>query len=166
MDKTVHVENATEREQDDNRQSSNIKKPTFRMPALRLPNFLQLRHKQYIFKQPLNPQHQYGLARAIYTILLSLMISLSIAIISLRAITLSFIEENLDMAFAFDLGDGDSVVLAALPEQLQTAPIKLTLIAGAIALLVGIAHAGFVAADWKKGKRVSSLRILFHLISV
>jgi hypothetical protein len=85
------------------------------------------------------------------------MMGLSMAVIGLKALTLAFIEDNHNTGFAFETDEPEDTVLAALPKQLHTAPAKLAIIAGVVALGIGIVHAGCIVWDWSDGKWVSPL---------
>jgi hypothetical protein len=119
-------------------------------------------HKKPVpmFNQPLPsgcPHHR--ISRLLYAIFLSLLIAVAIPVVTLKALTYSFIEENRDMGFVFETTEDDgtegmSVVMAALPRMLHHAPAKLALVAAVLSIFSGLAHLGFVIVDWKDGKRV------------
>jgi hypothetical protein len=142
-----------------------MKKVDFKLPpiAVKVTSLFQPQKKEIpMFNQPLAsacPHHR--ISRILYAISLSLLVALSIPVVTLKALTYSFIEDNRDMGFVFettedDGGAGMSVVMAALPRQLHQAPAKLALVAAVLSIFSGFAHLGFVAVDWKTGKRVRS----------
>jgi len=110
--------------------------------------------KKPVFNQPVYTERRYHVTRALYAILLTLLATIAASVIALKAMTVNFIEDNRDTGFEFKTDDGDSVVIAALPKLLYTAPAKLALVAGATSIFVGIAHLAFVVTDWKEGKKV------------
>jgi hypothetical protein len=114
-----------------------------------------------VFNKPLDTERQHHISRVLYAALLSLSIGLSAAVISLKAMTLSFIEDNRDTGFSFETGEPEPTILAALPRQLYTAPAKLALIAAVISVFVGLGHLVYLVIDWKAGRKVctSPLRI-------
>jgi hypothetical protein len=119
-----------------------------------------------MFNKPLAsgcPHHR--ISRTLYAIALSLLVAVAIPVVTLKALTYSFIEENRDTGFVFettedDGGSGISVVMAALPRQLHHVPAKLALVAAVLSIFSGIAHLGFVVVDWKTGNRVCSHFVL------
>jgi hypothetical protein len=134
-----------------------MKKPQFKMPSVKLPEKLSAIIKpksQPVFNQPVCTEQEYHVSRTIYVTLLSLMVGVSTAVVGLKAMTLTFIEENMDKGFEFENGDPEPTILAALPRQLYTAPAKLEIIAAVIALIVSLVHGIFIIIDWKTGKRV------------
>jgi hypothetical protein len=115
-----------------------------------------------MFNQPLAsgcPHHR--ISRVLYAISLSLLIAIAIPVVTLKALTYSFIEENRDTGFVFETteeegGAGMSIVMAALPRQLHHVPAKLALVAAVLSIFSSAAHLGFVVVDWKTGNRVCS----------
>jgi hypothetical protein len=114
-----------------------------------------------VFNQPLNttscPHHR--ISRLLYSISLTILLIIAIPVMTLKAMTYSFIEDNRMTGFTFktterDGEPGESIVMAALPKMLYPVPAKLALVAAAISILLGAAHLGFVGIDWKNGKRV------------
>ncbi|KAF2642388.1 hypothetical protein P280DRAFT_395332 [Massarina eburnea CBS 473.64] len=133
-----------------------------------------------VFNQPVSLQRRYKIARGLHTALLSLLVIFATTVIVLKAMTINFMEDNRDTGFEFQ-GEGQDVLMAALPKQLYTAPAKLALVAGAISIFVGIGHMLFVVIDWKKGKKTqayafrrnlmflhfsNSVVVLFALVSI
>jgi hypothetical protein len=117
-----------------------------------------------VFNQPLNtnscPHHR--ISRLLYSIFLTLLLIIAIPVITLKAMTYSFIEDNRMMGFSFETTEkdgepGETIVMAALPKMLYPVPAKLALVAAAISILLGMAHVSFVGTDWKNGKRVRAL---------
>lgn len=99
------------------------------------------------------------MSRILYIIFLPLLILISIPVITLKAKTYGFIEDNRDQGFMFETTERDgeagiTVVMAALPRLLYHAPAKLALVAAVLSIFLGATHLGFVAIDWKTGKRV------------
>jgi hypothetical protein len=144
-----------------------MKKVDFKLPPIadKVTSLFQAQKKpDPMFNRPLAsgcPHHR--MSRILNAVFLSFLILLSIPVITLKALTYSFIEENRDMGFVFETteeggGPGISVVLAALPRMLHQAPAKLALVAAVLSISLGIAHLGFVLVDWREGKRVC----LFH----
>ncbi|KAF1921859.1 hypothetical protein BDU57DRAFT_553887 [Ampelomyces quisqualis] len=115
-----------------------------------------------MFNQPLPsgcPHHR--ISRLLYAIFLSLLIAMAIPVVTLKASTYSFIEENRDMGFVFEITEDDgtgrtSVAMAALPRMLHHTPAKLALVAAVLSICFGLAHLGFVIVDWKDGKRTQA----------
>ncbi|KAL1797222.1 hypothetical protein ACET3X_003828 [Alternaria dauci] len=116
-----------------------------------------------VFNQPLNtsscPHHR--IARLLYSVFLSLLLIISIPVITLKALTYSFIEDNRMMGFTFQTtrknGElGEAIVMAALPRMLYAIPAKLAIIAATLSICLAAAHLGFVGTDWKMGKRTQS----------
>lgn len=113
-----------------------------------------------MFNRPIDsasPHHR--LSRILYAISLTLLILISIPVITLKAMTYSFIEDNRKSGFMFETTemDGDqpvAVVMAALPRMLYHAPAKLALVAAVISIFLSAAHLALVIVDWKLGKRV------------
>ncbi|KAF1995065.1 hypothetical protein P154DRAFT_474950 [Amniculicola lignicola CBS 123094] len=119
----------------------------------------------------------------LFTVLLSKLVLLSTAVIALKAMTLTFIEDNINTAFSFDTGDGDPnpTALAALPKELYDMPAKLAMIASVISIFVAVGHLVFICKDWKKGEKTQAysfrrntmflhlsnfIIILFSLVSI
>jgi hypothetical protein len=114
-----------------------------------------------VFNQPLNttscPHHR--IARLLYSIFLSLLLVIAVPVITLKALTYSFIEDNRMMGFTFQTTQkngepGDAIIMAALPRMLYAVPAKLAIIAATVSICLAAAHLGFVGTDWKMGKRV------------
>ena len=136
-----------------------MKKPDFKMPSVKLPGKLSSLLKprsQPVFNRPVCTEREYQISRGIYLTLLSLLVGVSTSVIALKAMTLIFIEENMDKGFEFETGDPEPTLLAALPKQLYTAPAKLAMIAAVIALVIGLAHGAFIISDWKDGSHRNS----------
>lgn len=108
-----------------------------------------------VFNRPVCTERRYRVARVLFSAFLLLLVIQSTVVIVLKAMTITFIEDNRDTGFAFQAGDTEPTIMAALPRKLYTAPPKLALIAAVISIFVGIGHVGFVFMDWKDGKRVS-----------
>lgn len=114
-----------------------------------------------MFNRPLNsasPHH--SIARILYAIFLTLLVLISIPLVTFKAMTYSFIEDNRSQGFMFEAterkgNESVSIVMAALPRMLYQAPAKFTLVAAVISIFLGVAHLGFICEDWKTGKRVS-----------
>jgi hypothetical protein len=142
-----------------------MKKPDTKMPSVKISDKLSgfLKPKP-VFNKPLDTQRQHHLSRVLYALLLSLFIGISIAVIGLKALTLSFIEDNRDTGFSFETGEPEPAILAALPKNLYTAPAKLALIAAVLSIFIGLGHLVYLIIDWKTGRRVriSPLHILPH----
>jgi len=144
-----------------------MKKPDIKMPSFKISEKLSsfLKPKPVftkVFNKPLDTEHQHHISRVLYAVLLSLFIGLSIAVIGLKALTLSFIEDNGDTGFSFETGEPEPTTLAALPKKLYTAPAKLALIAGVLSVFVGLGHLVYLVIDWKTGRRVRSSP--FHIL--
>jgi hypothetical protein len=116
------------------------------------------------FNRPINttscPHHR--LSRILYVVLLPLLILISIPVVTLKALTYSFTEDNRDQGFMFESTEKDgepgaSIIMAALPKMLNRGPVKLALIAAVLSILLASAHLGFVVSDWKSGKKVGLL---------
>jgi len=107
-----------------------------------------------VFNQPVATDRQYHIARAAYGFLLIILIGLAAATVGLKAMTINFMEDNRNTGFVFDTGEPETVVMAALPRQLYTAPAKIAMVAGTISIFVGVGHAAFVFMHWKEGKKV------------
>lgn len=114
-----------------------------------------------VFNQPLNtsacPHHR--IARILYTVCLTVLLMIAIPVITLKALTYSFIEDNRMQGFVFQTTEKDEetgieVVLAALPRMLQVAPAKIALVAAVLSIFLSATHLGFVCSDWRSGKRV------------
>lgn len=117
-----------------------------------------------VFNQPLNtsscPHHR--IARLLYSIFLSLLLIIAIPVITLKALTYSFIEDNRMMGFTFQTtrksGEpGEAIIMAALPRMLYAVPAKLAIIAATVSICLAAAHLGFVGTDWNMGKRVHTI---------
>jgi hypothetical protein len=145
--------------------SSIMKKVDFKLPPIadKVTSLFQPQKKSHpIFNRPLAsgcPHHR--MSRTLHAVFLSFLVLLSIPVITLKALTYTFIEDNRDTGFVFktteeDEGPGILVVLAALPRMLHHAPAKLALVAAVVSITLGIAHLGFVLVDWKDGNRVCS----------
>ncbi|KAF2709246.1 hypothetical protein K504DRAFT_467218 [Pleomassaria siparia CBS 279.74] len=157
-------------------------KPQLKMPSIAISEKLtSILKPKPVFNKPLDTERQHHISRIFYAIFLSLFITLSVVVIGLKAITLTFIEDNRDTGFEFMTGESESILFAALPRQLYTAPAKLALIAAVISIFVGVGHMGFLVADWKTGKRTQtytfrrnamfvhftmSIIVLFSLVSI
>jgi hypothetical protein len=140
-----------------------MKKVEFKLPPIAdkvTSLFQQDKDASPMFNKPMAsgcPHHRK--ARLFYAVFLSVLISISIPVIVLKAITYSFIEENRDRGFIFQTtekdGDvGETVVMAALPQMLYHAPAKLALVAAVLSTFVGASHLALVVVDWRSGKRV------------
>ncbi|KAJ4357707.1 uncharacterized protein N0V89_002283 [Didymosphaeria variabile] len=133
-----------------------MKIPEFKIPSV-LGKVSAKFVKKPIFNQPVHTETRYHVTRMLYTVLLSLLIMIAASIIGLKAMTVNFTEDNRDTGFEFETEDpNDSVILAALPRMLYTAPAKLALVAGAISIFVGATHLAFVIMDWKAGKKTQA----------
>ncbi|KAF1976052.1 hypothetical protein BU23DRAFT_578853 [Bimuria novae-zelandiae CBS 107.79] len=158
-----------------------MKKPEFKIPSV-LGKISAKFVKKPVFNQPVDTERRYHVTRILFAVLLSLLIATATAVIGLRAITINFIEDNRDTGFEYKAENpNDSVIVAALPRTLYTAPAKLALIAGGISIFVGASHLAFVIMDWKVGKKTqayafrrnmmflhffNTVLILFALISI
>jgi hypothetical protein len=143
---------------------ANMKKVEFSLPPIAekvTSIFHPRKNGSPVFNQPLNtsscPHHR--ISRLLYSIFLTLLLIIAIPVITLKAMTHSFIEDNRMMGFNFETTEKDGepgvmIVMAALPKMLYPVPAKLALVASAISILLGVAHLGFVSTDWKNGKRV------------
>lgn len=102
----------------------------------------------------------YRISRLLSVVTLALLLLLSIPALVLKAYSYSFIESNAEMGFYLANEEmqgepqGDTLV-AALPHNLFRVPEKLVLVVAMLNILLGMAHLGFVAWDWKSGRRVS-----------
>src|SRR5687767_13375726 len=98
-----------------------MKKPDFKMPSVTLSSVTGILKPKPVFNRPVATERKYELSRLLYTVLLSKLVLLSTAVIVLKAMTLNFIEDNINTAFSFDTGNGDPTptALAALPTRLQ-----------------------------------------------
>ncbi|KAL6706128.1 hypothetical protein ACN47E_006044 [Coniothyrium glycines] len=130
------------------------------------------------------PHHR--MARILYAVMLTLLITIAIPIVVLRVLTSSFMEDNRMQGFVFDTTESDGepsmkFVMAALPRMLYQVPTKLALVAAVLSIFLYGAHLGFVGTDWKSGKRTqtyafrrnimllhitNALVILFALVSI
>ncbi|KAF2796470.1 hypothetical protein K505DRAFT_347916 [Melanomma pulvis-pyrius CBS 109.77] len=152
------------------------------MPSVKLSEklFTFLKPKP-VFNQPVNTERQHHISRVLYLLLLSLFVGISVAVIGIKAMTLSFIEDNSDTGFVFDTGDSEPMILAALPRQLYTVPAKLTLVAAVLSIFVALGHMLYLIIDWKSGQRTQSyafrrnamfvhfthsILVLFSLVSI
>lgn len=134
-------------------------------PELKLPSVLGKISAKFVqkpvFNQPVQTERRYHVTRLLFAILLSLLVATSGAVIGLKAMTINFIEDNHDTGFEFVTDDpNDSLIMAALPRMLYTAPAKLALVAGAISIFVAASHLAFVIMDWKVGKKVGRQSML------
>lgn len=143
-----------------------MKKVEFRLPPLanKVSTMFQPQKKPVpMFNQPLPsgcPHHR--MSRILYAVTLSFLIAIAIPMVTLKALTYSFIEENRDTGFMFETTEEDGstgtpIILAALPRMLHHAPAKLALVAAVLCIFAGVAHLGFVVVDWKDGKRVRNI---------
>jgi len=114
-----------------------------------------------LFDKPINtnlyPHHR--MSRLLYSIFLTMLFVMSIAVIALKAKSYSFIEDNRMTGFDFQMSAGagepaQEIVVATLPRRMYAIPAKLTIISAAISILIAAAHLGFVVTDWKTGDRV------------
>jgi hypothetical protein len=148
-----------------------MKKVDFKLPpiAVKIKTLLQPQKKSSpvpMFNQPLPsgcPHHR--MSRILFAVSLSLLIAVAIPVITLKAITYSFLDMNQDTGFIFetteeDGGAGMKIVMAALPRMLFLTPAKIALVAAVLSIFSAMAHLGFVVVDWKDGKRV---RIVLRL---
>lgn len=140
-----------------------MKKAAFSIPSIasKAASLFKLRKDaSTMFNQPFdNVCPHYRIARILYAVFLTLLILISIPVITLKAKTYSFIEENRNTGFVFETTEKDgeqgiSLIMAALPRVLYHAPAKLALITAVLSLFLGAAHLGFVGVDWRSGKRV------------
>ncbi|KAH7371484.1 hypothetical protein BKA66DRAFT_182534 [Pyrenochaeta sp. MPI-SDFR-AT-0127] len=167
-----------------------MKKVAFNIPTIasKVPSlFKRRKDAPPMFNQPFdNVCPHYRISRILYAVFLALLISISIPVIILKAMTYSFIEDNRNTGFIFETTENDgeqgiSVIMAALPRMLYHAPAKLALIAAVLSIFLGAAHLGFVGVDWKGGKRTQTyafrrnimflhltngILILFALVSI
>lgn len=143
-----------------------MKKVEFKLPPIadKVTSLFQPQKKATpMFNRPLaNGCPHHRISRLLHVVFLTLLILISIPVITLKALTYSFIEDNRDTGFVFETTEennesGISVVMAALPRMLHHAPAKLALVAAVLSVFLGIAHLGFVCMDWRSGKRVSTL---------
>jgi hypothetical protein len=100
----------------------------------------------------------------LYSVFLSLLLIIAIPVITLKALTYSFIEDNRRTGFTFqttrkDGESGDAIIMAALPRMLYAIPAKLAIIAATLSICLAAAHIGLVVTDWKMGKRVRTVAI-------
>ncbi|KAF2690601.1 hypothetical protein K458DRAFT_438480 [Lentithecium fluviatile CBS 122367] len=109
-----------------------------------------------VFNQPVATDRRYCIARALYGVFLVLLVMLAAAMIGLKATTINFIEDNRNTGFVFDTGELETVIMAALPRQLYTAPAKLALVASVISVFLGVGQAAIVFMDWKEGKKTQA----------
>ena len=143
-----------------------MKKVDFKLPpvAVKVKSILKPHKKPTpvpMFNQPLPsgcPHHRRS--RILFAISLSLLIAITIPVISLKAVTYSFLDTNIQTGFMFqttedDGSPGPQIVMAALPRMLFLTPAKIALVAALMSIFSAAAHLGFVAVDWKEGKRVS-----------
>ncbi|KAJ4378294.1 hypothetical protein N0V86_005994 [Didymella sp. IMI 355093] len=103
----------------------------------------------------------YRISRLLSVVLLTLLLLLAIPALVLKAYGYNFIELNTEMGFylvgnevAGDLV-GDNLV-AALPHNLFRGSEKLVLVVAMLNILLSMAHLGFVAWDWKTGRRTQT----------
>lgn len=167
-----------------------MKKAAFSIPSIasKAASLFKLRKDaSTMFNQPFdNVCPHYRIARILYAVFLTLLILISIPVITLKAKTYSFIEENRNTGFVFETTEKDgeqgiSLIMAALPRVLYHAPAKLALITAVLSLFLGAAHLGFVGVDWRSGKRTQTyafrrnimflhltngILILFALVSI
>lgn len=134
-------------------------KPSFKMPV-GLNKITSLLRPKPVFNQPVATDRRYHIARAAYGIFLVLLVIFAAATIGLKATTINFTEDNRNTGFVFDTGEPETVIMAALPRQLYTAPAKIAMVAGVVSVFVGVGHAAFVFMDWKVGKKVRSPAVL------
>ncbi|KAJ4294342.1 hypothetical protein N0V90_008032 [Kalmusia sp. IMI 367209] len=157
-----------------------MKRPEIKIPAV-LGKISARFGKKPVFNQPVYTERRYHVTRMLYAVLLALLVMIAAAIIGLKAMTVNFIEDNRDTGFEFKTDEPESVIMAALPRMLYTAPAKLALVAGAISIFVGTTHLAFVVMDWRQGKKTqayafrrnmmflhfgNNILILFALISI
>jgi hypothetical protein len=147
-----------------------MKKVDFKLPpvTVKVKSMFQPRKKPIpMFNQPLPsgcPHHR--ISRILYATSLALLIAIAIPVVTLKALTYSFMEENRDKGFVFettedDGSEGISVVMAAMPRMLHHAPAKLALVAAVLSIFSGLGHLGFVILDWTDGKRVCGVTLSF-----
>lgn len=114
-----------------------------------------------VFNKPLNtnscPHHRKS--RLLHSVLLILLLAMAITLVTLKAATYDFVEDNRMTGFTFEAprnssNTGEAIVMGALPRKLYTVPTKLAIIAAVIPISIATAHLGFVIVDWKSGKRV------------
>jgi hypothetical protein len=142
-----------------------MKKVDFKLPpvAVKVKSILKPHKKPApvpMFNQPLPsgcPHHRRS--RILFAISLSLLIAITIPVISLKAVTYTFLDTNVETGFMFettedDRSPGPKIVMAALPRMLFLTPAKIALVAALMSIFSAVAHLGFVAVDWKEGKRV------------
>lgn len=132
-----------------------MKKPSFKMP-LGLDSITSSLKPKPVFNQPVATDRRYHIARAAYGVLLVLLVILAAATIGLKATTINFIEDNRNTGFVFDTGEPETVIMAALPRLLYTAPAKIEMVAGIISVSIGVGHAAFVFMNWKEGKKTQA----------
>lgn len=103
----------------------------------------------------------YRISRLLSVVLLTLLLSLTVPALVLKAYGYNFIEINAEMGFYLVNTEipgqpqqmGGNLV-AALPHNLFRVPEKLVLVVAMLNILLGLAHLGFVAWDWRAGRRV------------
>lgn len=107
----------------------------------------------------------YRVSRLLSVVLLSLLLLLSILALALKVSSYNFIEVNGEMGFYLvsngtsGAGEGNHMgdsLVAALPHNLFRVPEKLVLVVAMLNILLSMAHLGFVAWDWRAGRRVRS----------
>jgi hypothetical protein len=107
--------------------------------------------------------HTYRVSRLLSVVLLTLLLLLSIPALALKIYGYNFIETNGEMGFylvnneAPGPGEGNNMgdsLVAALPHNLFRVPEKLVLVVAMLNILLSMAHLGFVAWDWRAGRRV------------
>jgi hypothetical protein len=130
-----------------------MKKPELNMLSTQISQVTTIFRPKPVFNRPFL-ERQHRMSRILYIVNLSLLLALSIAVISTKAITVAFIEDNKDTGFMFETDDPEPTILAALPKMLFVAPAKIALCAAAITVFVSIGHLIFIARDWKDGSRV------------
>ncbi|CAE7193832.1 hypothetical protein PTT_11077 [Pyrenophora teres f. teres 0-1] len=130
-----------------------------------------------VFNKPVNtnscPHHR--MSRLLYSIFLTMLFAISITVVTFKAKSYSFIEDNRMTGFDFQMSEGagqpaQEIVVATLPRRMYAIPAKLTIISAAMSILIAAAHLGFVVTDWKKGDRTQShvFRrniMMFHIIN-
>jgi hypothetical protein len=135
-------------------------KVEFSMDSITSKVFPTKKEKAPVFNRPFGDLcPHYRISRIVYLVALSSLILISVPVIALKAMTYSFIEDNRSMGFVFqtegkDGEEGVSLVMAALPKNLHHAPAKLVLVAAVLTVFLAAAHLGFVAVDWRTGKKV------------
>lgn len=114
-----------------------------------------------MFNRPLlvRTEREHRICRILHLTLLLLLVILSIALVSLKSMTVAFIAENAERGFTFDAGIRKGVktepfVLAALPRNLYDAPAKLAIVAGVVAVAVGVTHGALLIWDARKSQQV------------